>query len=228
MDDMIIVGASGGIGSYLVDAFADEYTLWKTYRNNPIRGFNIARVDVMSHEDVSEFADLISHELSNRIVLVNATGLSLSGMGHKLPSSTFAAVLRVNLVGAFNLANVFLPIMRDRFWGRIINLSSVVGSVGVPGTVAYSASKAGLMGLTRTLAAENALRGITVNALRLGYMSVGMINTIPQDIQESIKRTIPVGGYGTPDNIAEAIRFLVNAPYVTGTAIDIDGGLLCV
>lgn len=228
MDDMIIVGASGGIGSYLASVFEGEFDLYRTYYRTQIRGVgNVAQMNVLNPQRVREFADEIGPQLSEKVVLVNATGLSINGMGHNLPQSSFSAVVQVNLVGAFNLASAFLPIMRRKRWGRIINMSSVVGKVGVAGTAAYASSKTGLLGLTRTLAIENAKKGVTVNVLRLGYMSAGMINTIEANTREAIRRSIPMEFFGSPDNVVEAIRFLVNAPYVTGTAIDIDGGLLC-
>ncbi|NIQ88682.1 MAG: SDR family oxidoreductase [Deltaproteobacteria bacterium] len=226
MDDMIIVGASGGIGRFLAEEFKGEYVLWRTrYRSSTDSEYD--RVNVMNPQSVREYATVLGQCLSDRVILVNAAGISINGIGHKMPQSSFAEVLHTNLVGAFNLASAFLPIMRDRRWGRIINLSSVVGSAGIPGTVAYSTSKAGLMGLTRTLAVENAKKGITVNVLRLGYMAVGMIDTIQPDKRQIIRRNIPAGYFGNPGNIVAAIRFLVDAPYVTGTAIDIDGGFLC-
>lgn len=228
MDDMIIVGASGGIGSYLAEMFEQEYRLFLTYNSTPLRCVgNVAQVNLLSYGEVQDFADLIGDDLAYRVVLVNAAGLSIDGMGHKLDPEMFDAVVAVNLTGAFHLCRAFLPLMRNRRWGRIINLSSVVGSTGVVGTSAYSASKAGLSGFTRTLAIENAKAGVTVNTLRLGYMSLGMIDNIRADIQEVIERSIPMGSFGNPDNIVEAIRFLVAAPYVTGTEITIDGGLLC-
>lgn len=124
------------------------------------------------------------------------------------------------------MCRAMLPFMRQQEWGRIINISSIVGQVGVPGTVAYSASKSGLFGLTRTLAVENASRNITVNTLALGYFSVGMINVIRPEIQEQIKAKIPMKRFGDPHNVELAIRFLIECDYITGATININGGLL--
>jgi NAD(P)-dependent dehydrogenase (short-subunit alcohol dehydrogenase family) len=124
------------------------------------------------------------------------------------------------------MCSALLPYMRQQQWGRIINISSIVGQMGVPGTGAYSASKAGVLGLTRTLAVENATKNITVNALLLGYFSVGMIETIEQETQEQVRSKIPMKRFGHPRNVELAIRFLIAADYVTGSVVKIDGGLL--
>jgi NAD(P)-dependent dehydrogenase (short-subunit alcohol dehydrogenase family) len=115
--------------------------------------------------------------------------------------------------------------MRKQEWGRIINVSSIVGQMGVPGTAAYSASKGGILSLTRTLAAENAAKNITVNAIALGYLEIGMINVVPPDRRELIRETIPMKRLGSPRNLELAIRFLIECDYITGAVIDINGGL---
>ena len=228
MDDMIIVGASGGIGGYLRGFFSTKNRVFSTYNKHPIRGVGtVAQVDVTKFDQVYLFSDSIMGDLGDRVILVYAAGISIDGMGHKLSSAAFEDVLHVNLTGAFNVCHSFLPIMRHKGWGRIILLSSVVGHAGVVGTSAYSASKAGLSGLARTLAMENAMHDITVNVLNLGYMSIGMIDTIPDGILDNIRRSVPMQRLGDVKNIAEAIRFLVAADYVTGTEIRIDGGWLC-
>jgi NAD(P)-dependent dehydrogenase (short-subunit alcohol dehydrogenase family) len=232
MNSMIIIGASGGIGAYLADSFCWNNKMFLTYNKNPVQPSGRLRpvcsqLDVSCHSAVYQYACSIKDALTDRIVLINAAGISIDGMGHMLSSIAFEDVLRVNLTGVFSVCHAFLPIMRNNGWGRIINLSSVVGHIGVPGTVAYAASKAGLSGLTRTLAIENARKCITVNTLNLGYMSVGMIDTIGTELRDRIREKIPVGHLGSPDNVTAAIEFLVNADYVTGTEIAIDGGMLC-
>jgi len=231
MDDMVIAGCVGAIGSHLMRAFASEYRLLGIFHNltpKPLLGdphrYMIA--DVAHFEDVEPLVDIV--ELGPRIVLVNAVGKTINGTGHKQNPRDVQDVLNTNLLGAFNLCRAFLPLMRDRAWGRIINLSSVVGLRGVPGASAYAASKAGLVAMTRTLAVENARKGITVNALNLGYMEDGLINAVPEDARgRIIEDRIPMRRLGNLDNITAAVRFLIDADYVTGTAIDIDGGFLC-
>ncbi len=157
---------------------------------------------------------------------LDAAGISLDGMAHKLPEASWDTVLDTNLKGSFNMARAVLPLMRDESWGRIINLSSIVGQIGVPGTAAYSASKAGLFGLTRALAAENASKNVTINTLALGYFDAGMIKTIPPEQLAKIVSTIPMKRLGDPRDLVRAVRFLIEADYVTGTTININGGLL--
>jgi NAD(P)-dependent dehydrogenase (short-subunit alcohol dehydrogenase family) len=136
------------------------------------------------------------------------------------------SVISTNLTGSFHLARFFLPQMRKRGWGRIIFLSSVVGQKGIPGTCAYAASKAGLFALTKTLAVENASKGITVNCLALGYFDVGMIMTIPEHIRMDIRDSIPTGRFGTAQEIEGVVRFLIESDYVNGATININGALL--
>jgi len=226
MDDMIIVGASGGIGVVLANAFRKEYNLYLTHNDNPLYTFQSTQVD-LSGPDIFGYVDSIANVLSDKVIVVNCAGVTRSAMGHVMGIPSFEMLLNINLVGAFRVCSAVLPIMRKKGWGRIINLSSVVGHLGVPGTSAYSASKAGLEGMTRTLAVENASKGITVNSIVLGYMEAGMITSVPMGYLESVVKLIPMKRLGGVVNIVEAVRFLVAADYVTGTSITVDGGLLC-
>jgi acetoacetyl-CoA reductase/3-oxoacyl-[acyl-carrier protein] reductase len=120
-----------------------------------------------------------------------------------------------------------LPLMREQGYGRIINFSSVIASLPTPGVSAYAATKAGLEGLSKSLAAENASKGITINSIRLGYVNLGMgINDVPLAYQEKMKATIPTGRFCNPDEIFNTISFLIDTPYVNGSAIDINGALI--
>ena len=119
-----------------------------------------------------------------------------------------------------------LKVMRDQNYGRIINFSSIVAQIGVPGTSAYAASKASLWGLTKAIAIENGSKGITANTLNLGYFNIGMIDEISSDMKEIIKSKIPAGNeFGDPEDIFAAINFIIKASYLTGTSIDINGGI---
>jgi acetoacetyl-CoA reductase/3-oxoacyl-[acyl-carrier protein] reductase len=115
--------------------------------------------------------------------------------------------------------------MRAENFGRIINLSSVVAQTFVPGTSAYAASKSGLWGLTKSVASENAQKGITINNLNLGYFEIGMIQEVPKEYLDQIKSKIPSGELGHPYNIKETIKLLMKSDYINGTSIDINGGL---
>lgn len=232
MDNMIIVGAAGGIGSYLARRFLHSHSLFLTYHNKRVslEGPDVMtlELDVRSMSECALAMDEIDYQIvGGHLVLVNAVGVNVNGMGHKMPSEDWNQVIDANLTGAFNVCRAILPIMRRRGWGRIINLSSVVGNMGMPGTCAYASSKAGLDALTRVLAVENATRGVTVNSLSIGYTDTGLVSTIPKDILDRIMVRIPMGRLGDPWDIEAAVRFLIEADYVTGSAITIDGGVSC-
>jgi acetoacetyl-CoA reductase/3-oxoacyl-[acyl-carrier protein] reductase len=225
---IVITGASGGLGSYLVERLSEDHEIIGTYhtRRPESRSASVSfhELDVSDSSSVSGFIASTESRL-REIVLVNLAGISLDGMGHKMTESTWDTVLETNLKGTFLMCRAILPLMRKQEWGRIINVSSIVGQMGVPGTAAYSASKGGILSLTRTLAAENAAKNITVNAIALGYLEIGMINVVPPDRRELIRETIPMKRLGSPRNLELAIRFLIECDYITGAVIDINGGL---
>ena len=226
---IILTGSSGGLGRYIIDNLEEDFEIIGTY-NTHKPGQNSQRVsfyqvDITDFSSVERFVASISDKLQ-KIILINMAGISLEGMGHKMNENTWDTVVDTNLKGAFLMSRALLPFMRQQKWGRIINISSVVGQIAVPGTVAYSASKSGLFGLTRTLAVENVLKNITVNVLALGYYNTGMINVIPPEIQDKIIASIPMKRFGEPRNIELAIRFLIECDYITGTSININGGLI--
>jgi NAD(P)-dependent dehydrogenase (short-subunit alcohol dehydrogenase family) len=226
---IVITGASGGLGRYLIEHLGTEYEIigtFNTHEPTPTdRVVGFYQMDVTDSASVQRFATAVADKLK-RIVLINLAGISQDGMGHKMSDIVWDRVMDTNLKGTFLMCRAMLPLMREQQWGRIINVSSIVGQMGVPGTVAYSTSKSGLFGLTRTLAAENATKNITVNALSLGYFDAGMINVIMPDIQEQIKAKIPMKRFGDPRNLEQAVRFLVESDYITGSIININGGLL--
>jgi acetoacetyl-CoA reductase/3-oxoacyl-[acyl-carrier protein] reductase len=225
---IVITGASGGLGSYLVERLSEDHEIIGTYhtRRPESRSASVSfhELDVSDSSSVSGFIASTESRL-REIVLVNLAGISLDGMGHKMTESTWDTVLETNLKGTFLMCRAILPLMRKQEWGRIINVSSIVGQMGVPGTAAYSASKGGILSLTRTLAAENAAKNITVNAIALGYLEIGMINVVPPDRRELIRETIPMKRLGSPRNLELATRFLIECDYITGAVIDINGGL---
>jgi NAD(P)-dependent dehydrogenase (short-subunit alcohol dehydrogenase family) len=225
---LVITGIAGGLGSYLARTFAAEMPVVGTYHRSrpdfdpPLTG--LYPVDVTSADSVAAFVEAARPHLS-RIVLVNLAGVSLDGMGHKLAEATWDTVLDTNLKGTFLMCRALLPLMRAERWGRIVTVSSIVGQTGIPGTAAYASSKAGLFGLTRTLAAENAREGITANCLALGYFNAGMIQVIRPDLQDAIREKIPMRRFGEPEELAQALRFVIDCGYLTGSTISINGGL---
>lgn len=147
-------------------------------------------------------------------------------MVHKFDLRKWKEVIDTNLNGTFNMIHAVIPRMRESGYGRIINFSSVVAQIGVPGTSAYASSKAALWGLTKAVAVENAMKGITANSLNLGYFDIGMIKEVPEDYKKSILAKIPNGHLGDPRDIYEAVRFIMNCGYLNGVSIDLNGGLL--
>jgi NAD(P)-dependent dehydrogenase (short-subunit alcohol dehydrogenase family) len=226
---IIMTGACGGLGSYLVECLGRDFEIIGTFHTRKPTATNRAvgfhQVDVSDAGSVERFVGAVAEKLQ-RIVLINLAGISLDGMGHKLSEAKWDLVLNTNLKGTFLMCRAILPFMREQGWGRIINVSSVVGQMGVPGSVAYSASKSGILGLTRTLAAEVVMKNVTVNALALGYFDVGMINVLTPELQDQIKARIPMKRFGDPRNVEQAIRFLIECDYVTGSVINMNGGLL--
>jgi 3-oxoacyl-[acyl-carrier protein] reductase len=185
------------------------------------------QADVTQAVQVESMVRTVVDRFGRVDVLVNNAGVSRDAMSWKLGEDQWAEVLGVNLTGAFLCAKAVLPVMREQQWGRIINISSVVAQTGMPGTVAYAASKAGLVGMTKTLARETAHKGITVNCLALGYFRVGLIASLSPEVRDEILSQIPVGRLGEPEELVHAVRFLCDerAAYITGQVLNINGGL---
>ena len=225
---IVITGASRGIGKYLGEAFteAGEHVLGTYYTTLPDKNKknNLTKVDISNQFDVESWINGIKDDL-NRITLINCAGINHTALAHKSNLDNWSQVIEVNLIGTFNVIHEILPIMRMQGYGRIINLSSVVAQTFVPGASAYAASKAGLWGMTRSIAIENVKKGITINNINLGYFDIGMISEVPAEYQEKLKNKIPTGNYGKPQNIMSAVRFLMENDYMSGTSIDINGSL---
>jgi 3-oxoacyl-[acyl-carrier protein] reductase len=136
-------------------------------------------------------------------------------------------VLNINLTGAFRCSQAVLPAMMRSRWGRIVNISSVVGQAGAAGQANYAASKAGLIGMTKSLAQEMGSRGITVNAIAPGYIETDMTKVLPEEVKGKILAQVPLGRIGQPDDIAHAVKFLCSeeAGYITGHVLAVNGGM---
>ena len=226
---IIITGSSGGIGSFLMKKFLDEgKNVHGTYNKNEpdsIDSKYLSRVDITNYQQVTSWVENIEDSL-DKLVLINCAGANYTSLGHNADIKKWVNTININLVGTFYVIHALLPCMRKNGYGRIINCSSVVAQTPVPGTSAYASSKSGLWGLCKSLASENAERNITVNNLNLGYFDAGMINEVPDKFQEALKEKIPTGKFGDPNNIYNAITFLVDNDYVNGTSIDINGCII--
>jgi 3-oxoacyl-[acyl-carrier protein] reductase len=183
--------------------------------------------DVTSPESVKDGVGKAIKELGHVDVLVNNAGITRDGVAMRMKLSDWELVLKINLQGAFLCSQAVLPGMMKNRWGRIVNISSVVGQAGAAGQANYSASKAGLIGLTKSLAQEMASRGITVNAVAPGYIQTDMTAVLPEEVKAKILASVPLGRIGAPSDIANAIKFLVSedAGYITGHVLAVNGGM---
>lgn len=182
--------------------------------------------------DVSDAAmvEAVMAEVEGRFgpldILVNNAGINRDGLLKSASKADWDAVLAVNLSGPFNCMAALMPRMRERGWGRVINVASVVGKTGIVGTPYYAAVKAGLMGLTRSAAAEFARRGVTVNAVAPGYIQTRMTDVLPEKIKAELQSRIPLGRLARPEEVSDVVVFLASgaASYITGASIDVNGG----
>lgn len=225
---IIVTGASSGIGKYLIEKFSNSTEIvYGTYHTNELKG--LIHMDVREENHISDFVQMLNlgHSFSNSMVtLINCVGINYDSFAHKADIWKWTNVINVNLVGVFNIIRAFLPHMRLVKWGRIINISSVVAQRGVMGTSAYAASKAGLWGMTKAIAVENASLGITINNINAGYFDAGMTHDIPNHLLKGFIDGIPMKKLGDPYNILNTVLYLVKSDYITGTSIDINGGLV--
>jgi len=222
----VITGSTRGIGKYLFNKFQNSAIgLYNNTKPKTSESDKYYCVDVTNIEQILSWRNQNISNLKD-IVLINCAGINYSSFASKADIKKWHEVIDINLKGTFNIINALLPIMKEQKYGRIINLSSVVGQMPVMGTSAYAASKSALTGMIKSIAVENAIHGITINNLNLGYFDIGMISEVPENIQEIIKEKIPCKQFGNPINIKNAIDFIVNSNYVNGTSIELNGGLI--
>ena len=184
-------------------------------------------VNVASKEEVVDFFKKVIEETGRIDVLVNNAGITKDGFLVRMKESDWDAVLDINLKGAFRCIKIAAKAMMKQRFGRIINLASIVGVIGNPGQANYVASKAGIIGLTKTAAKEMASRGITVNAIAPGFIETDMTASLPEDVKKIMLDQIPLGRAGKPEDIASAVTFLASkkASYITGQIIHVSGGM---
>jgi 3-oxoacyl-[acyl-carrier protein] reductase len=237
----LVTGASKGIGRAIAESLAadgirvacgyntDETGAKETVERVLEAGGDASafRVDVTEEEQVREVFAAVTDWAEAPLVLVNNAGISIDGLALRYDSADLAKTLSVNLVGAFLCARESLrPMVRAR-WGRIVNVSSVAGLIGNSGQAAYSASKAGVIGMTRSLAREVGHRGVTVNAVCPGLVETDMAGAMPEEARERLVSMTPAGRIGRPEEVAALVRLLVSeeGAYVNGAVIPVDGGL---
>jgi 3-oxoacyl-[acyl-carrier protein] reductase len=186
-----------------------------------------ARVNVASRQEVQDFFNQIVKQSGRVDVLVNNAGITADGLLVRMKEDDWDRVLGINLKGAFHCTQAVAKTMMKQRSGRIINMTSVVGAMGNPGQANYVASKAGLIGLTKTAARELAPRGITVNAVAPGFIDTPMTEDLPEKVKEAMLAQVPLGLMGQPEDVAEVVAFLASekASYITGQVIHVNGGM---
>lgn len=238
----IVTGAGRGIGHAIALQLASEGARVAVVSRTELNALKTAdeinakhagmakayAVDVANHADVKELTEKIVTDFSRIDILVNNAGLTRDGLSMRMSENDWDIVLNTNLKGAFNFIQAVQRTMLRQKSGRIINIASVAGLMGNAGQANYVASKAGLIGLTKTIAREMASRGITVNAVAPGFISTDMTDVLPDAIKTSVVAQIPLGSFGEPADIAAAVAFLASAEakYITGQCLTVDGGMV--
>lgn len=183
------------------------------------------QADIAESEPTRKLVEETIRRFGTIDILVNNAGITRDRSFRKMSEQEWHQVIDTNLSSAFNTCTVAIHKMGEQKYGRIINISSIVGQQGAFGQANYAAAKAGLIGFTKSLALETARSGITVNAICPGYIATEMVKAMPEDVLASVVGRVPMQRLGTPKEIAEAVIFICNAPYMTGQCININGGL---
>jgi acetoacetyl-CoA reductase len=231
----LVTGGTRGIGEAISIALKEAgYRVAATYAGNDEAagaftertGIPAYRFDVADYAACTEGVARIAADLGPIDVLINNAGITRDAALHKMAPEQWSAVIATNLTSVFNMTRLVIESMRERGFGRIINVSSINGQAGQFGQTNYAAAKAGIHGFTKALAQEGAAKGITVNTISPGYIDTEMVAAVPQPVLEKIVSRIPVGRLGRTEEIAEAVLFLVsdNAGFITGSALSINGG----
>jgi acetoacetyl-CoA reductase len=232
----VVTGGTRGIGRSISEALKDAgYNVAATYAGNEEAaqrfksetGIPVFKFDVAHFDACTEGVKAIETALGGPIdVLVNNAGITRDATMHRMSHEQWSAVIRTNLDSCFNMSRAVIEGMRERRFGRIINISSINGQAGQIGQTNYAAAKAGILGFTKALAQEGAARGVTVNAVAPGYVETDMVRAVPPNVLEQIVARIPVGRLGKPEEIARAVLFLAadEAGYITGSTLSINGG----
>lgn len=232
----IVTGGTRGIGAAISLSLRDNgYTVVANYcsnKENAIAFSNnnsiqVMQWDVSNKEDCDTAVNQIESKYSTNVnVLVNNAGITRDSMMHKMRETDWKVVINTNLDSCFNMCSAVINKMRAQNYGRIINISSINALTGQVGQTNYSAAKAGVIGFTKALALESAIKGITVNCIAPGYIQTDMVKNIPSNVIEQIIANIPMKRLGTPQDIARAVIFLASeeAGFITGETISINGG----
>ncbi|HQX25994.1 MAG: beta-ketoacyl-ACP reductase [Xanthomonadales bacterium] len=235
----LVTGGTGGIGSAIVKRLArmghrvatnyrDEAKARKWQEQARAEGLEILIVpgDVANPESAAAMVDAVRSALGPVDILVNNAGITRDTTFHRMSALQWQEVINTNLNSCFNVTRPVIDGMRERKWGRIIQISSINGQKGQYGQANYAASKAGMHGFTISLAQENARFGITVNTVSPGYIATDMVMAVPEEVRAKIVVNIPTGRLGTPEEIAYAVSFFMpdEAAWITGANLSVNGG----
>lgn len=231
----LVTGGTRGIGASICERLQGRgYRVVASYAGNgeaatafsEKTGIPVYQFDVSDFESCKQAISKIEKEVGPIEVLVNNAGITRDGTLHKMPLENWQMVIRTNLGSCFNLCRNVIEGMRERGFGRIVNIGSINGQAGQYGQVNYAAAKSGIHGFTKALAMEGAPFGITVNAIAPGYIATDMVTAIPERVLEKIVAGIPVGRLGKAEEIARGVEFLVadDAAFITGSTLSINGG----
>ena len=239
---VVVTGSGRGIGKEIARAFvglgAKVAVASRTESNSQVAAdeLNAAgpgtakayAVDISDYESTIEFGKLVTAEMGAPSILVNNAGVTRDGLALRMSEEDWDTVLDTNLKGAFNAVKAFQRGLLKAENARIINISSVIGLMGNAGQTNYAASKAGLIGFTKALAKEFAGRQVCVNAVAPGFIVTDMTGELTEEVQEQIKKEIPLGSFGETHDIANAVTFLASdgARYITGQVLTVDGGMV--
>jgi acetoacetyl-CoA reductase len=235
----LVTGGTGGIGTSIIKRLASMgHRVATNYRNEEkakawqqqmlAEGIEVALAhgDVSSPEDAEAMVREVERQLGPVEVLVNNAGITRDTTFHRMTAQQWNEVIATNLSSCFNVTRPVIEGMRDRKWGRIVQISSINGQKGQYGQANYAAAKAGMHGFTISLAQENAKFGVTVNTVCPGYIATDMVMAVPEDVRNKIITQIPTGRLGTPEEIAYAVAFFVpdEASWITGANLSANGG----
>ena len=230
-----VTGGTRGIGRAISARLkAGGYKVAAGYAGNEVAaktcadelGLFVVKGNVASFADCRTAVDKVEAELGPIDVLVNNAGITRDAVLHRMTEEQWTEVIHVNLASIFNMTRNIIEGMRERNYGRIVNISSINGQKGQIGQTNYSAAKAGMIGFSKALAQENAKKGITVNTIAPGYVDTEMVASVPKDVLDRIVAGIPVGRLGMADEIARCVAFLAaeDAGYITGATLSVNGG----
>ena len=231
----IVTGGTRGIGEAISVALKDAGNLVAaTYAGNDEAaqrftkktGIAAYKFDVSDYEQCAEAVAKITADLGSVDILINNAGITRDGTLHRMSFDQWNSVIQTNLSSCFNMCHCVIEGMRERGFGRVVNIGSVNGQAGQYGQANYAAAKSGIHGFTKALALEGATKGITANAIAPGYIDTDMVRAVPEKVLEKIIATIPVGRLGHAEEIARAVLFLVadDAGFITGSTLSINGG----